>query len=49
MSRPLTKLETLREQLKVAATEMRNQAMFYTAEADRLEECIRLLTPRRVS
>lgn len=42
-----TKLETCIQQLKVRACEMRSQALYYTAEADRLEECIRLLSPHR--
>lgn len=44
---PKSKLETLVDQLKVRACEMRSQALYYKAEADRLEECIRLLSPRK--
>lgn len=39
-----TKLQALINRLKVAACEMRSQELFYRAEADRLEECIRLLS-----
>jgi hypothetical protein len=41
-----TKLETLIQQLKVRSCEMRSQELYYRAEADRLEECVQLLSPR---
>lgn len=42
-----TKLEAGIIQLKIRACEMRSMELYYRAEADRLEACIRLLQPLR--
>lgn len=42
-----SKLQAGIQQLKIRACEMRSMELYYRAEADRLEECIRLLTVSR--